>query len=176
MSTRQTGPIARDWPVRVDDRLTITLYLPRYRECFARLNLEWLERYFRVEPVDRRVLDDPEGQILAPGGEILFALLDDEAVGTVALLPHAEQVFELTKMAVAPGHQGRGLGRALLNATLDRARERAAQSVILYSNTLLEPAIALYRSIGFAEVALQCGEDRYARSNIKMIRDDLARR
>lgn len=40
----------------------------RWRGDFARLNLEWLRRWFVVEPVDEEVLADPETHILAGGG------------------------------------------------------------------------------------------------------------
>lgn len=49
-------------------------YAPRWREDFARLNLEWLQRWFAVEPIDREVLSDPEHHILAGGGRVLFAV------------------------------------------------------------------------------------------------------
>jgi len=61
-------------------------YAPRWRGDFARLNIEWLERWFTVEPIDREVLGDPETHILAPGGHVLFAIDEhDRVVGTVAL-------------------------------------------------------------------------------------------
>ena len=40
---------------------------PRWRGDFERLNVEWLERWFTVEPVDREVLANPEVHILAHG-------------------------------------------------------------------------------------------------------------
>lgn len=161
-------PVASGWPLRINERLSIDLYDARHRTRFAELNREWLERYFVVEPIDLRVLADPEGQILAGGGEILFALFDDYAVGTVALRREAAHRFELTKMGVAPSEQGRGIGRRLLAAALQRARELGARSVVLYSNTILIPAITLYRQTGFAEVPLGRDAGRYRRSNIKM--------
>lgn len=48
-------------PTRIVD------YAPCWRADFARLNIEWLERWFVVEPVDRTVLSDPETHILAGG-------------------------------------------------------------------------------------------------------------
>ena len=55
------------------------------REDFARLNLEWLERWFTVEAIDHDVLGDPETHILAGGGRILFAIDDvGDVLGTVA--------------------------------------------------------------------------------------------
>lgn len=53
-------------------------YAPRWRGELARLNLEWLQRWFVVEAIDREVLGDPETHILAGGGRILFAV-DAEA-------------------------------------------------------------------------------------------------
>ena len=47
---------------------------PRYAEAFARLNYQWIEHYFAVEPEDRRALDHPFEYAIAPGGEIFFAL------------------------------------------------------------------------------------------------------
>jgi hypothetical protein len=79
------------------DELRIVRFDPAYRDAFRQLNLAWLTRYLIIEPIDERVLADPEGEILAPGGEILFALLGGEVVGTVALKAEAEGVFELAK-------------------------------------------------------------------------------
>lgn len=53
--------------------LEILRFEPAYRDHFRRLNLAWLERYFQIEPIDERVLGNPEVEILATGGEILFA-------------------------------------------------------------------------------------------------------
>ena len=45
--------------------IEIVDYDPRWRADFARLNLEWLERWFTVEPIDREVLGDPDTHLLA---------------------------------------------------------------------------------------------------------------
>jgi ribosomal protein S18 acetylase RimI-like enzyme len=47
------------------------------------------------------------------------------------------------------------------------ARARGASRVELLSNTALEPAIRLYRALGFVEVPLPRTD--YARANIKMV-------
>ena len=160
---------AAAWPLSIDDRLVIGLYEARFAPVFAALNLDWIEQWFEVEPIDREVLSDPERHIIRDGGEILFAVLEGNAVGTVALKNDRDGRFELTKMAVARDRRGSGIGRHLLDTALRRARQRGARGVYLYSNTVLEPAIALYRRVGFAEVPLGPGDDRYARSNIKMV-------
>lgn len=124
---------------------------PELAAAFRSLNLEWIETYFAVEPADRAVLDDPETAIVARGGEVLFALAGGETVGTCALLPAGEAV-ELAKMAVAPSWQGRGVGRRLGQAAIEWARAHGFRVLFLLTNPKLQPAVALYRSLGFVEV------------------------
>ena len=100
--------------------IRIADYDPRWRADFARLNIDWLERFFVVEDIDRVVLSDPEAHILAHGGRVLFAIdADDRAIGTVALKHEGDGVYELTKMAVDPG-----IARAGHRAPADGSRTR----------------------------------------------------
>jgi GNAT superfamily N-acetyltransferase len=143
-----------------------------HREGFRDLNLAWIERHFVVEARDRYELDDPEQHILGAGGHVFIAEADSDAgvevLGTCALVVD-HGVHELVKMAVAESARGRGVGRALAEAVIEKARALGAPRVELLSNTVLGPAIALYRSLGFQEVALPPSE--YARANIKMVLD-----
>jgi ribosomal protein S18 acetylase RimI-like enzyme len=92
---------------------------------------------------------DPDGQIVAPGGQIFVARHNGEVVGTCAVLPHAQGVLELLKLAVVPAAQGLGLGRRLVEACLGYARERGAQRLVLLSNSKLGAALRLYEGLGF---------------------------
>ncbi len=149
------------------DGLAIVTFDPALRDHFRRLNIAWLERYFKVEPIDEQVLGHPEEEILAPGGEILFALLDGQVVGTVGLKVEDDASFELTKMAVDERWQGKGYGQCLLETAVELARRRGMSRVVLYTQTALKPAISLYRKNGFAEMREPlCG--RYARCDVKM--------
>jgi putative acetyltransferase len=141
-------------------------YAPEHRDAFRDLNLEWIARYFEVEPEDRRVLGDPETYVLAPGGAILMALEGTDPIGTGALIVIGPHEFELAKMAVTPRAQGRGVGRRLCVALIELARTQGAHRVELASQTTLAPAIALYRSLGFREIPL--GDVLYRRANIRM--------
>jgi ribosomal protein S18 acetylase RimI-like enzyme len=62
-----------------------------------------------------------------------------------------EQTPEMT-LAVSPGYRRRGIGRALCLALLDRAQNSGLGQVSL-SVERVNPAIALYRSLGFVEYA-----------------------
>jgi ribosomal protein S18 acetylase RimI-like enzyme len=56
----------------------------------------------------------------------------------------------LEELYVAPGARGRGIGRALLEATMDAAREAGATRIELGTSTDDTAAIALYESCGFS--------------------------
>lgn len=134
--------------------------------AFRQMNLDWITHYWEVEDADRLYLDHPQEKILDPGGAILMALCDGEAVGTVALIPMGGGSYELAKMAVDERARGKGIGWQLGKAVVDRAREVGASRVFLESNTILEPAIGLYRKLGFTRV--QGEASPYDRCNVQM--------
>lgn len=137
-------------------------------EAFKRLNYEWLEKYFHIEDIDERILSNPQVEVIDHGGYILFAVEADTAIGTAALKHHGGGCFELTKMAVTAGQQGRGVGRALLHAAIARFDEIAGQKMFLESHSSLATAIKLYESAGFRHAPHPGGSD-YARSDTYMI-------
>ncbi|HSI91570.1 MAG TPA: GNAT family N-acetyltransferase [Adhaeribacter sp.] len=146
--------------------LQILPYASAYRKAFRDLNHEWIRQYFELEEADNKMLNDPEGYILDKGGFIFLALLNGEAVGTVALLKNPDNSFELAKMAVTPKAKGLKIGYALGIAALEKAREEKAAKVELLSNRKLAPALNLYFKLGFREVPLPPTD--YQRCDIKM--------
>lgn len=144
----------------------IVLYEPAYRQAFVDLNIAWIEEYFELEPPDYEIFEHLEERILLPGGQIFFCLDHQSVVGTVALLRLDERTFELGKMAVRKSERGKGYAKPLLEACLRFAAEQGAESLVLYSNTSLTPALNLYRSYGFVEVPIE--HNLYSRADIKM--------
>lgn len=139
----------------------------RYAGDFKRLNIEWLEKYFRVEPIDEEVLSQPS-RILRSGGAIFLARYRGAIVGTCALLNAGEGRFELSKMAVTAGHQGLGIGRKLLEAAVAEYLSLGARELFLESNSRLTPAITLYESAGFAH-SPRPAPSHYERSDVYMV-------
>lgn len=148
-------------------QVRIVGYQPRHAVAFRDLNLAWIEEYFEVEEVDRRTLLHPEDTILRPGGEILVAEDGDEILGVCALRFDSPGRYEVTKMAVRQDLRGHGIGRRLLCEVISRAQALGAKQLFIVSNTVLQPAIHLYRQLGFAQVPLPA-EQEYARGNIAL--------
>lgn len=124
-------------------------YRSSHKKHFKSLNYEWLQDLFGVEPDDEKLLSDPRGLIINRGGAIVFAMHNDEVVGTCALLKHDEDTYELAKMAVTKSRRGHGIGRLLAQAVISRAQKAGCKSLILLTADVLKPAIALYESLGF---------------------------
>lgn len=142
-------------------------YREEFRSTFEALNREWIERYFGLEEADHEILGDPRGKILDAGGQVFFVLDRGEVKGTCAVLRHTADECEIAKMAVAPDARGRGFGDLLMEACMDFARLQGARRMSIVSNTILEPAIRLYRKHGFVEVPL-AQDARYRRANIRL--------
>ncbi|MGH8253283.1 MAG: GNAT family N-acetyltransferase [Steroidobacteraceae bacterium] len=142
-------------------------FAPRHAADFKRLNFEWLQKYFRVEPIDEQVLSNP-GAIIRNGGAIFIARRDRKVVGTCALINDGDGVFELSKMAVTAGCQGLGIGRKLLDACIGAFMARPGRLLFLETNSVLKPAISLYESAGF-EHAPPHHASLYERADVYMV-------
>lgn len=124
-------------------------YMPEYKEYFQKLNYEWLEKYFQVEDLDKKILLNPEEQIIKEGGFVLFARMEEKVVGTTAILKRDEKTYEIAKMAVTEKAQGMQVGRKLTKEAVARAKEKGAKKLILKTDNRLRAAVNLYRTFGF---------------------------
>ncbi|MEP2025377.1 MAG: bifunctional helix-turn-helix transcriptional regulator/GNAT family N-acetyltransferase [Reichenbachiella sp.] len=153
---------------RLMSQIEIIDYEPKYAKDFLRLNVEWIEKYFKVEDEDRRTLEDPDQYIIKPGGAIKLAKYKDEIVGTSALMKIDNEVYELVKMAVTEKCQGLQIGKKLGLSVLEKAKELGASKVILESNKKLTPAINLYKNLGFKSGQHFGDKSVYERCDIEM--------
>ncbi len=149
------------------DMVQIVEYKPEYKTFFKDLNYEWLNKYFHVEQLDKKILSDPESNILKKGGHIFFGMLDEEIVGTAALLNHGNRVFEIAKMAVTERAQGRQIGRKLAVTAIEKARSKKGSKIFLETNRKLTSALNLYRGLGFEQVEAT-DPSKYERPTIKL--------
>ena len=106
-------------------------------------------------------LEDPAGSYGPPAGAALLGFPGDggkdagsPAVGFTGVRPFGDgHDGELKRMYVAPTARGLGLGRALGTAAVGEARRLGYRRLLLDSRTSLVAACALYRDLGFLEIA-----------------------
>jgi GNAT superfamily N-acetyltransferase len=93
------------------------------------------------------------GKYAPPGGCLLLAVEGDRPVGTVALRPCEGDICERKRLYVDRAFRGRGIGRLLVSAILDRAKRAGYRRMRLDSVPELGAAVAMYRSFGFVPTA-----------------------
>ena len=136
-------------------------------EKFKSLNLEWLNTFFKVEPIDELVLNNPKREIIDKGGFIFMIQKNSNTIGTFSFIKKSEKVYEFSKMAITPEERGNGYGNIAMTFLIQFAKNKKWSKLILYSNTKLKNSIHLYKKFGFKEIPLE--ENLiYSRGNIKM--------
>jgi GNAT superfamily N-acetyltransferase len=139
-------------PMNPPVEIVIRAFEAKDGDAFRRLNEAWIEKYFGIEEKDRVTLNHPMEKIIAPGGQIYFAFLGEEAVGCCALVFMGDGVYEIAKMAVKEDLRGMGVGRRVLEYAVAQARRLGARKLYLETNSKLKNAIHLYEAVGFKHI------------------------
>ena len=135
-----------DW----NDNIVVVTFDERYAADFAQLSREWLESYFPLDDVDWAIWDRFPEAIMAGGGEIFFALLESEVIGTCAVMRMGRGSFELGGLTVTEHMQGRGIRRRLLRAGIVWAHTEVAQTIgVVVKAAEVNVAVGLYEQFGF---------------------------
>ena len=96
----------------------------------------------RAAEADLVVAATPDGRLL---GTVTFTL-----PGTPWAEVSRPGEAEFRMLAVAPEHRGKGVGSALAQWCVDRAREQGCTAVALSSLTTMDTAHRMYERMGFA--------------------------
>ncbi|MBR5474270.1 MAG: GNAT family N-acetyltransferase [Lachnospiraceae bacterium] len=140
------------------NQIKIIEWEDRFAEDFVTLSREWLEKYLRMEPVDYIVLYQPYEAVLKDGGMIFFANDGEKNVGTVAMKNMGDGVFELIKLGVTESYKRQHIGDHLVEAAIAYGERCLAKKIVLFSSSVLAPALALYEKHGFVHVPMEANE------------------
>jgi ribosomal protein S18 acetylase RimI-like enzyme len=141
-------------PLHPDDRHALERLVAEMQDFERELD----GRLRSGEEIAAAYTSDMLAQCAAHGGAVLVATEDDEVVGFVALqaavpwerLDEPPGTYALVSdLAVAAGHRGRGLGRALLRAAEEQARAAGARELCIQVMSENEVARGLYLASGF---------------------------
>lgn len=95
-------------------------------------------------------------EIVGPGRWYVGAEVDGVLVGYAGVWFDGFDAQVMT-IGTDTAHQGRGLGRLMLDALVGHAREVGAAVLLLEVRVGNEPALRLYRSAGFEQLGLRRG-------------------
>jgi len=116
-----------------------------------------VEMYLEFDPEDRAqgippVREEPIrtwlDNLFGDGCLNLVALHDGDPVGHATLVPDVEDTYELA-IFVLHTYQGEGIGTHLIERLLGYAQEEDVERVWLSVERWNDPAIALYKKVGF---------------------------
>lgn len=95
------------------------------------------------------------GRYVAPLGALFLAYDGDTPAGCAGITPAPAlpEASELKRVYVLPAHRGRGLARGLSEAGIAQARALGCAQVVLSTRPRWAHAMALYRALGFVEIA-----------------------
>lgn len=127
--------------------------IEQYRQ--ARLLVEEYARFLGIDLEFQgfsRELTDLPGMYGPPKGAMLLVHDGGAFVGCVGLRPLLDGCGEMKRMYLRPAHQGKGLGRMLMEAFLIKARSLGYKTIRLDTIPALGRALGLYRKFGFVEI------------------------
>jgi len=121
------------------------------RACLAAYFAE-LARRFPGGFDPGRSLHPDTHEFAEPTGRFVLARLHGRAIGCGAVIFNDDGSAYLKRMWVDDAVRGMGVGRRILEALEQAAREHGSTTATLETNASLDEAIAMYRASGYVEV------------------------
>ena len=146
---RMTAPDSQADAVKITEAVTaahVEQVRTLFREYASSLGFDLGFQHFDEE------LARLPGDYAPPLGRLFLAHMEGPPVGCVALRRFAEGVCEMKRLYVRPESRRRGIGKALTEKVIERARDTGYERMRLDTIDTMITAIAMYRSFGFVEI------------------------
>lgn len=137
---------------------TLRNFTPEDTAAVNRLALEAFKEYQSVYS-EWAAFSKHIGEIaaLSASGELIVATIDDTLVGAVVYVgpdrpkaPIFDQSWAIIRMLVVqPESRGSGIGRALTEECIYRARRDKASCIALHTTPVMKVALTMYQRMGF---------------------------
>ena len=92
------------------------------------------------------------GDYAPPAGVLYLATVGGDPVGCIGVRPLSEGRCEMKRLFVRPAGRGHGLGRALAEAAIARARAIGYSRMLLDTLPMMGAAQAMYEGLGFVDI------------------------
>ena len=139
--------------------IEIRPFVPNDQDRAESLILDGLAEHFNViDPTLNPDLNNIEESYLRQGSLFLVAELDDDLVGTGALVAETKDTGRIVRLTVANSHRRMGIGRLITNSLIKAAYHFHFNQIVVETNDDWYDAIRLYQQCGFIEYDRHDGE------------------
>jgi len=113
--------------------------------------MQWLGMDLNFQNIEKefKVFETMYGK---PEGCFIYATVNDEVVGGVAIRKLEAEICEMKRLFIYENFQSRGFGRVLCDKIIATSKEMGYSKMRLDTVSKLESAIALYQKMGFYEI------------------------
>lgn len=143
----------------MEGKIKIRPFSPDDQERAKSLILDGLAEHFNtVDLTLNPDLNNIEESYLRQGSLFLVAELDQDLVGTGALIAETRDSGRIVRVSVAESHRRLGIGRLITNNLITAAQSFHFSEILVETNDDWFGAIRLYQQCGFTEYDRRDGE------------------
>jgi ribosomal protein S18 acetylase RimI-like enzyme len=117
-----------------------------FSEYAQSLNIDLAFQNFEAE------LNSLPGKYGPPDGQLLLARVDGAAAGCIALRRLSEEICEMKRLYVRDAYRGLGIGRKLVAAIVEEAKNMHYGFIRLDTLPTMRQAQGLYQAFGFYDI------------------------
>jgi ribosomal protein S18 acetylase RimI-like enzyme len=154
LCNRQISPGLRiePWSDRVFDSAARLIQLAYANHVDGQINDQYCSESGSLRFLRNIVLLPGCGQFLPEASFLVRPATGDRPVAMILTSTVAEGVGHTTQVCVMPGYQGSGIGRQLMEHSIQALKKRGYKSLSLTVTTVNKRAVELYDHLGFKQV------------------------